>query len=164
MALDITIGGASSDSYGTLAAYQAYGALQGWTLGATDAADEISLRRSVQVIDRDNSFVGNAQYQAQALAWPRVTSVYVDGWPINIDTIPQDIINAQFEMAYLIQNGADPFATVTATVSRTKAKAGPVETETEYLGGLSTPRYKALDGLLAPYITSGAGQRAVVRG
>lgn len=164
MALDTTIGGASADSYGTLAAYQAYGAARGWALGATDAADEINLRRAVQAIDRQYSFVGYAQYQTQALDWPRVTTVYVDGWPIDPDSIPQDVVYAQFELAYLLQGGLDPFATVTGVVSASRKKVGPIETETEYTGGLSTPRLVAVEGLLAPYLVAGRGQARMMRG
>lgn len=164
MALDVTTGGPSSDSFGTLAAYQAYGAARGWTLGATDAADEINLRRAVQYLDRSYSFVGMRQYQTQALAWPRLVDDLVKDWPIDPDTIPQDVIYAQFELAYLIQGGLDPFATVTGVVSASRKKVGPIETETEYTGGLTTPRLVAVEGLLAPYLIAGRGQARMMRG
>ncbi|WP_212525855.1 DnaT-like ssDNA-binding protein [Actibacterium sp. MT2.3-13A] len=163
MALVTTIGGASSDSYGTLADYQAYAASMGWTLSGVDATDEQNLRRATQVLDRGFSFIGYRQYQTQALAWPRIVSDLVKDWPVDADTIPQDIIDAQFEVAYLIQGGLDAFATITATVSRTRVKAGPVESETEYTGGKATPRLVAVEGLLGPYLKAGRGQIALVR-
>lgn len=164
MTLTTTIGGATSDSYASLAEYQAYASAMGWTLSGTDAADEVNLRRAAQYLDRKYTFVGIRQYQTQALAWPRIVSVLVEDWPINPDTIPQAIKDAQCEVAYLLQGGLDPFATVTATVGRKRVKAGPVETETEYQGGLSTPRLVAIEGLLAPYIMGGQGQQRMVRG
>lgn len=163
MALVTTIGGASSDSYGTLAAYQTYAANMGWTLSGVDATDEQNLRRAAQALDRNFTFIGTRQYQTQALAWPRVVTDLVKDWPIDTDTIPQDIIDAQFELAYLIQGGVDPFETITATVARTRVKAGPVESETEYTGGKATPRLVAVEGLLRPYLKAGRGQIALVR-
>ena len=163
MALTTTIGGASSDSYATLAAYQAYGATMGWTMGATDAADEINLRRAAVYLDRNYSFVGIRQYQTQALAWPRLVGGLVNDWPVDPDTIPQAIKDAQMELAYLIQGGLDPFATITGSVGRKKVKAGPVETETEYLGGLAKPRLVAVEGLLGPFLAAGQGQQRLSR-
>ena len=160
MALDVTVGGASSDSYGTQAAFQAY------VVANIDAAysgvvatNEVNLRRATQYLDRKYRFVGYQQYETQALAWPRLTSALVDGWSIDPDTVPQDIIDAQFELAYTIEvDGIDPFATLTTgAVTRTMSKAGPVSTETEYDAGRSTPRIVAVDGLLAPYVTSAPG-------
>lgn len=159
MALDTTIGGASADSYGTLSAYQAYGAGRGWTLGANDAADEVNLRRAVDYIDRRHSFIGQRQYETQARAWPRLVNVLVKDWPIDPDTVPADIIEAQFEVAYLLQGGLDPFATITS--SRKRATVGPITVETVPTG---TPRVVAVSGLLAPYLTAGVGQVALSRG
>ena len=159
MALDTTIGGASADSYGTLAAYQAYGASMGWTLSGTDAGDEINLRRAAQYLDRMNDFIGQKQYQYQALAWPRLVNGLVDDWPINPDTVPTDIIHAQFEAAYLLQGGLDPFATITS--SRKRATVGPITVETVPTG---KPRLVAVTGLLSKYVVAGQGQAALSRG
>lgn len=163
MALDTTNGGASADSYGTLADYQSYGADMGWTMGASDTADEQNLRRAALVIDRLYAFKGYPAAETQALQWPRDDVGYVKGYYVESTDIPQDIIDAQFELAYLIQGGLDPFATVTATVASTRSKAGPVETETTYQGGKSTPRLVAAEGLLGPYLHHGRNQVSLVR-
>lgn len=160
MALDTTIGGASSDSYATLAEYQAYGAAMGWTLSGDDSTDEQHLRRAALYIDRNYSFPGYQQYQTQALAWPRITSLYVDGWPVDPDIIPQDIKDAQCELAYLIKGGLDPFATLEGVIK--SAGAGPARVE--FLGGSGRPRLVAVEGLLGPYLISGQGQTRLVRG
>lgn len=159
MALDTTIGGASADSYGTLAAYQAYAASMGWTLSGTDATDEANLRRAAQYLDRKHRFVGQQQYEDQALAWPRLVNVLVKDWPIDPDTVPVEIVEAQFEVAYLLQGGLDPFATITS--SRKRATVGPITVETVPTG---TPRLVAVSGLLGPYLTAGVGQVALSRG
>jgi hypothetical protein len=166
MALDTTIGGASSDSYDTLEAYVAY------VVANIDAAfaggDEVSLRRAAQYLDRRFQFFGYKQYETQARAWPRITGQIVDGWPIDADTIPQAIKHSQFEAAYAFEvEGLDPLAALTTgTVKRTRSKAGPVETETEYEMGRSTPRLVAIEGLLRGYVMGGVGgaQVRLVRG
>ena len=164
MALDTTIGGAASDSYGTLAEYQAYGAAMGWTLSGVDATDEQYMRRATLYIDREYNFVGMRQYQTQALEFPRLYGGLVNDWPLDPDTIPTDIKNAEFELAFLIQGGLDPFATVEGVIAAERVKAGPVESDIEYQGGYSTPRLVAIEGLLGPYLTAGRGQLALARG
>ena len=166
MALDVTIGGTSADSFITLSEMRAYWLARNVDLSAVaDAGLEANLRRAAQWITQSYNFVGLRQYQYQTLAWPRLTPHLVEGWPINPDTIPQDIKDAQAELAYLIYGGADPFATVNGgAVVRQKSKAGPVEAETEYTNVRETPRFVAIEGLLARYTVFGGSQVKMVRG
>lgn len=162
MAIDATIGGLASDSYGTLAQYTAQAALYGWALAGTDAENEINLRRAAASLDRQHSFIGRSQYQFQALEWPRVDCGYIDGWPINPDSIPQDIIAAQFELAYLIQGGLDPFATIASFKTSETITVGPITIGEQSLPS-GKPRLVAIEGLLRDYIKAGAGQIALRR-
>lgn len=164
MTLTTTVGGASSDSYITLAEWQTYWTNRGVDLTAHghDSSHEANLRQAADWIDRNYSFVGTSQYQTQSRAWPRITDKLVDGWPINVDTVPQAIKDAQAELAYLIHEGLTPWATVTAVVESERSKAGPVESETTYQGGKSTPRIVVLEGILRDYI-KGGGATAVYR-
>lgn len=165
MALDTTIGGTASDSYATLAEYQAYVAAQGLApLTGTDGAQEAELRRAAVVIDDTYSFIGMQQYQYQARAWPRLVRQLVDDWPIDPDTIPDAIKRAQMEMAYQIHGGADPFATYDGAVKRKREKVDVIEEETEYTGGKGRPMFTGVERILRDYITSGAGQVRAVRG
>ena len=169
MALDTTVGGASADSYVTLAEYEAYVVANidlNFNGHGHDTTHELNLRRAKQWLDRKRNWVGIAQYQTQTGAWPRITDELVDGWPINVDEIPQDIKDAQCELAYQFeQNSVDPFATVSNGATKiTKSKAGPVETETEYATYRETPRIVAVEGLIAPYLKAGAGQVHMGRG
>jgi hypothetical protein len=163
MALDTTIGGTASDSYGTLAAYTAYALVMGFTLAATYDLNEINLRKGATYLDRKYSFIGMQQYQYQALSWPRLVNDLVDDWPINPDTIPIDIIHAQFEVAYILQGGLDPFATIETNVTSDTIKVGPITLEAETLP-TSTPRIVAVEGLLRGYIRGGVGMANMVRG
>ncbi len=163
MTLTTTIGGALSDSYATLAEYTARAAAMGWTLAA-DPANEVNLRKAALSIDISNSFSGLTVSPDQARQWPRVIVDSVGGWPVSSLTIPQAIKDAQMEMAYLIQGGATPLETDEGAVASTRAKAGPVEVETSYIGGKRRASYPSVSRLLAPYLSSGAGQINLVRG
>lgn len=168
MALVTTVGGASSDSYVTAAEWETYVAanITQTTLGGHghEASHEMNLRRAAQWLSQLN-WVGYKQYETQALAWPRITSKLVDGWSIDIDAIPQAVKDAQCELAYLMHEGADPWATVSGgTVRRKRSKAGPVETETEYADVFTSPRYVGVMAMLKPYLRAGIGQVRALRG
>jgi len=160
MTLTVTVGGASSDSYITLAEWETYATNAGWTTAGTDVVKEVYLRDAAKYIDRHYKWTGTSQYQTQARAWPRLTSIYVDGWSVDADTIPQDIKDAQAEIAWLVHEGLNPTATVTSGAVKSKSvAAGPVSSTTEYVGGgRETPRIVAVEGLLAPYISVGGSQ------
>ena len=172
MALDTTIGGTSSDSYGTLADYEAYVVANidpNFNGHGHDSTHEMHLRRAAQYLDRNYNWIGQQQYQFQARDWPRLTLQLVDGWPIDPDTIPTAIIHAQFEVAYALETaGINPFATLTeGSVKRTRAKAGPVESETEYQSARTLPRIVAIEGLVKSYAIGGpigGGQIRMGRG
>lgn len=157
MALTTTIGGATSDSYASAAEYTARAAGMGWTLGATQETD---MRRAAVTLDSLWLYraLGYRQYQTQAREFPRLTADLVNGWPLAIDTIPQAVKDAQMELAYLIQGGADPWATIAGTVVSERVKAGPVESETTYAGGATRPSYTGVLSLVQPYLGAGAGQ------
>ncbi len=165
MALDVTIGGASADSYGTLAEYEAYVVANiklNFNGHGHDDDHEMHLRRAAQILDREWVYHGKRQYQLQARQWPRVTTQYVDGWPILIDTIPDRVKHAQFEIAYQLETDEiDPLKTVSGGAVKV-AQAGSVMTE--FATFLETPRIVAVEGLLAPLIVAGGGQVRLGRG
>lgn len=164
MALDTSIGGTGSDSYATLADLSAYATAMGWTLTATDTVKETALRRAAVALDASYGWIGTRTYQFQERAWPRIWYGLIEGWPVKSDTIPEPVRNAQIELAYVILTGADPLASYDGAVASKRVKTGPVEAETVYAGGKGRTRYTAVDRIIAPYTTSGAGQVRAVRG
>jgi hypothetical protein len=165
MALDTTIGGAAADSYATLAEYEDRAAAMGWTLADTNAANEINLRRAAIALDVSYAFRGTKNTAGQAREWPRFSdmgygsTVYFDPYPIRSTEVPQRIKDAQMEMAYLIQGGADPLATYTGGIKRQRVDV----IEVEYAGAQGRPRYDAVDRLLSGYVTAAPGQSVMVR-
>lgn len=174
MALDTTLSGENSDSYVTLAEYQARADALGWTLHGSDAREEEDLRNAAIALDISYTWRGIIVAEFQARAWPRYTTNHsgygysslgvLRDYPIRSDRIPREIKEAQMEMAFLIQNGATPLATVDGVVKRKREKLDVLEEETEYFGGQGIPRYPSVDRLLRRYIVGGPGQAAMVRG
>lgn len=161
MSLDATIGGGASDTYLTLAEWQAYLAARGITPTGDDAAQEVSLRKAAQAMDVSYSFVGYRSTYGQAREWPRSYNGMVDGYYIGTDEIPQRVKDAQSELAYMIHTGSDPLANFTGGVKREKVDV----LEVEYTdGGPQRERYTAVERLLRPFLAFGAGQVAVTRG
>lgn len=87
MALDVTVGGASSDSYATVAEADAYLAARpgfdatAWT-ALDDADKELRLQLAAQVLDTKLKFRGVRACKTQALAWPRL----FPGDPLYVET------------------------------------------------------------------------------
>jgi len=169
MALDVTIGGTSSDSYGTLADFATYATNMGWTLTGDDAAKEADLRRATLYLDRNYNWRGLKATDAAARQWPRIMSELVDGYSVPSDAIPQAIIYAQFELAYISNGGTDLFATVEiGAVSESKVKVDVIEESFKYSDPRRHPLFTSISGLIEPYhkgsrISGGFGSIDMVR-
>lgn len=102
MALDATAGGASADSYATVAEGTSYHAahLYGsdWD-GATLDTQERALKMATRLLDERVTWNGQKETEAQALRWPRVDVADLDGYAINSGVVPQEIKNATIEFA-----------------------------------------------------------------
>lgn len=156
MALDTTIGGAAADSYGTHADYVTYTGDLGFVLTGTMTTQEEDLRRATMYLDRQYQAIGNKAVVTQALQWPRIdTGPDPDGYTIANNIIPIPWISAQFEIAYVFDQGTDLFAfTSGAAVKKETVKAGPASSATEYFdNSLAEARLIAVEGLLRGYIT-----------
>lgn len=166
MAIVTTVGDATANSYITVAEYEAFWTERNVNLAHSNATKEAELVKAADYINREYAFVGERQYRYQGMAWPRLTGVIlVKDWPIDPNTVPQDIKDAQAELAYIINQGTNVFATVEGGAKvREKNKAGPVETEVEYTNFRETPRFVAIEGLLSPYTVYGGAQFKMVRG
>lgn len=163
MSLVTTIAATDADSYATLAEYQSRAGAMGWTLSGMDATDEDNLRRAAVILDASYEWIGLKQYQFQALDWPRLVNVTVDDWPIDPDTVPGAIKDAQMELAFALQGGSDPTAAIVAPVKLERKKAGPLEKWTEYGGVKGNPRLPIVDRLVRDYVRAGAGQMRLAR-
>ncbi len=129
-----------------------------WT-GDTSGQKEAALIRASAAIDAQyrSQFPGyKRNARSQAMEWPRIGAVDVNGYVIAIDAIPQEIINAVYEAALreLVEPGA-MLPDVEAGGNAKRIKAGSVEIEKFTTGATSKAEFSLIDGILQPIIGGG---------
>ena len=157
---------ANANSFITVAEWEAYLSLYGKTATGDTTAKETNLIKAQRAISTRYSFNGTPVEQGQATCLPREWTKKIKGFTVANNVVPQDFKDAQAELAFDIQEGADPFANATegakGPVTGERSKAGPVETETQYGSGgapfnpRSMSNYTAVNDLLRPYLAAGA--------
>ena len=124
MALIVETGAivANSNSYISTTNFETYATARSYTL--VSGAETLL----VQAMDwlESQVFKGVQFTRDQSLVWPRI-GVYVDGYLVNSTEIPQELINAQCEVAMAIDAGYGPLADIARAVAR--EKVGPLEVE-----------------------------------
>ena len=137
-------------SYGTEQGLVDYADARGVTLSG-DPAELLTLA---------HDYIEAQSYKGRAVSpaarWPR-SGVYLDGFLLPSDTVPDQIVNAEYEAAIAIDTGSDPAGTITSGVKR--EKAGPVEIEYQD-GSSSISINRKLDSLLRPFLAWGAAGSA----
>lgn len=106
MALVITPGSATAESYATVAEFDAYWASRlpaiTWIATATEAQKEAALRAAARFLDAAPDWTGEAVDDVQALAWPRSGMLTRNGFDIATSgaaSITSPLKNAQCELA-----------------------------------------------------------------
>ncbi len=129
-------GKTNSNSYVTEAELTTYATDRGITLNAADdAAKAILLIQAMDYIESLN-FIGDKYSEAQALQWPR-SGAFIDGYSVDVDSIPTLLKQAQMENAIGIDGGVNPLA----NVSRETIKEKVGDIEVEYAAGALSQTY-----------------------
>lgn len=108
--IDATVGGATANSYGTLAEGNSY--FEGrtncaeWT-DATDTVKKAALITATWKLDAE-SYSGYRATSTQALRWPRIGAKDDEGFYIVSTLIPAWLKIAQFELALWLLQNEDP--------------------------------------------------------
>jgi hypothetical protein len=175
MTLVTTPGDPNADSYAALTDASAYFTARGesaWT--GSDASLESALRHGTTYLDNQyrDRWVGIGTNQTQSLAWPRVDGLRgyyrgftqqlldLNGWPIPINTVPQQIIKATCEAALLYLTGVvlEPRLVRGGAIKSLKTQVDVISKETVYMDGApSIDRYVVIEGLLRGLVTSFPG-------
>jgi hypothetical protein len=117
MALDVTAGGANSNSYATVAEVGTYidehfvpETVKAKWQAATQAQKEASLIRATQLLDRHVRWVGEISTDTQALSWPRAFAFDRYDRSIESTVIPGFLKEFQIETALWVldQSGVAP--------------------------------------------------------
>ena len=132
--------------------------------GATTATKEQALRLATQYLDvRYNGlWKGYRSNETQALDWPRAYVEDSDGYYYDSDEMPLRVKDATAELALRVVEGDTLLDDITkpGTIKRKRVKAGPVETETEYVGGYNqVKKYPLIDGIVRPLTGVGVLER-----
>ncbi len=139
----------NANSYVSTTDFTAYATARGVTL--TSGAETLL----VQAMDyiESLSYIGMKSTATQPLQWPR-TNVYIDGYLFADDDIPQELINAQMQVAMAIDVGNGPLVTVARSTKRERVG----ELEVEYMAGASsTPIVRSINAMLWKILANGFG-------
>jgi hypothetical protein len=137
-----------ANSYGTEAGLTTYASARGITIPTADR--EQYLIQAMDIIEYVD-FGGIKYTKAQPLQFPR-EGLVIDGYEIDVDEIPNDLIESQYEAAIAVYQGNSPLAVRERLVKR--VQVGSISKEyadggTEY----ATPN--ALYNKLAKLLGSG---------
>lgn len=128
--IDATPGGSAANSYCTLAEANTYHdsrlANSAWT-SASSANQTVALVMAARVLDAMYDWVSWRTTTTQALEWPR-TGVLAKNELVNIGdmVIPQELKNAQAELAFQLLSGDRTLDSDIETQGITGLSAGPV--------------------------------------
>lgn len=165
MALDVTVSGASAESYVSVADAEAY-------LTSRNVADsafksksvpekEAALRKATAYIDSYYKFKGTKATDAAALQWPRY-NVWAFSYYVAQDSIPQRIKHACIELALKsIATALTPDIEPQKIIGET---IGPITTQySDNQRGNGRVQFDLVDQLLEPLLSAGQGSVPVVR-
>lgn len=155
---------ANAESYVSVSDCAAYAMARGLTFPATpEDKAEAALCRATSYIDNTyrTRFPGQRKkFRLQALEWPRVGVVDMNGFPVMSDEIPTEIVRATCEAAVReLSAPGSLLPDVTPGKIKKRAKVGDIEVEYAVgAGGVASqqPISPIIDGILAALI--GIGQ------
>nr|WP_315249310.1 DnaT-like ssDNA-binding protein [uncultured Duganella sp.] len=154
----------NAESYASVAAADVRCAALGVTDWAprTELEKEVALRRATQFMlaNYRQRWAGRRAHQAQALDWPRY-GVCVDGFPVRSDVVPAEVVNACIDLAVRSARGEELMPDLDRTISR--ETVGPITTVYES-GASESPRFRAVDRMLEPYLCGSTLSGRLVRG
>jgi len=146
-------GKANSNSYVSETDLGTYATDRGFTLAAsTDPLKADLLIRAMDYLELQ-PFMGVKYTDAQALQWPRY-GVTIDHYYVDVDAIPQLLIDSLCELAIGIDGGDSPLDNVSRETK--KEKVGDIEVE--YMDGTYSQTYlKASEMKLNKLLKAGSG-------
>lgn len=129
----VTVDGNTITIYGDLAGAKAYCAGiigpsgDAWR-ALLDNEKSRSLVSARYYLDRQ-AWQGSRTDPAQALDWPREDVVYADSTPVPSDSVPVEVIDAEYELAVMLVADASTYTAADSGTNTKMLKAGPLEIE-----------------------------------
>lgn len=123
-----------------------------WALLTNDAKEQAIVRATDYLTVYSQRWKGVRTDADQPLDWPRA-GVVANGYDVDSDTVPDAVANA---CALLALKGSTADLAPDLGAQKQSVKVGPIETS-YFAGTRQTPKFQAVDNMLAPYLGAGAG-------
>jgi len=169
MTLIVEIGASNTESYATVAEADLYFSNRGEATWAalTEAKKEQNLRKATDYMEQTYRlrWLGYRHSETQALSWPRDEVKRADAGYLNNfsyypnDEVPTEVKNACAELALKAASG-ELLPDLTQGLVMEKVDVLQIEYD-KY--SPQSPRYTAIDRLLAPFLSGSSVSRTVVR-
>ena len=144
----------NANSYGDVAGLTAYAAARGVTIVGDP---EVLLIKSMDVIEGE-SFRGYKSNSEQALSFPRY-GITIDGVVFDSDEIPKQLVEGQYELCIIIDEGNDPLNNTNRVKS--SVSVGPISVT--YKDGSDEVLTYRYTNKLKDLLTSGGGEIRRIR-
>lgn len=150
---------AGANTYVNVADAKAYASNRGVDLGVDNDAVAVMLYKAMDyLVQYADDWKGSIVETTQPLAWPRQDVILAGpggDYYFGSDDIPQNLIDAQVQLAMAVHAGVDLMPTGIPGLSIIKEKIGPIETEyatPKEMGAVSWTSLSlpVVDALLAP--------------
>lgn len=147
----------NANSYVTVAELDSFASLRGYTLPTTETDKEVLLIKGTDYTESFRArYQGYKTYPDQSIQFPR-NQVYIDGYPVANNTIPQDLKNAQMQAAIETSlSGGDIQPNTGKNIKKEKVDVIEVEYQ-DNNGALYAPTYPKVDTYLEPLLKVGGG-------
>ena len=167
MAIDTTLGGATTEGYVDANAVIAYALKHVDRYNAIRTANaeqviEPAIRRATAWVDglgmdpaneKSHVWPGNRKTGSQRREWPRANATYVDGTPLDSDTVPPAILDSTCEAAcYDITNPNTLHGSIILSEVTKSSKTGPLSEST--MGAKTIEEARACLTLVKDYLAS----------
>jgi hypothetical protein len=149
----------AANSYVSVSDTRTFATARGVTLPATDVAVEVLLTKALDYIEALRfEFQGRKVIATQALQWPRM-GVFIDGFPIADDEIPEVLPKAQAQLACDCVSLGDLVTTGDGRVVTEECVEDAVDiTYADHGDSNPQPQLTAARALLAPLLRGGAAR------
>lgn len=155
-------GKTNSDTYVSLADARTRATILGVSISGTDATAELQLQQATIYVDTvyRHNFQGLKLTSTQALQFPR-SPVVLDGWTLDNDDIPQELIDAQIYAAAQLEAGESFYSNNDGRSVKLEEVVGAVKQEYFNTGKTGTQvRFTDVEQRIQPLLDGNGGQYA----
>lgn len=128
----------------------------------SDDDKKVLLNKAAKIVDAMHVWEGRRIQSTQALQWPRYNFWYPDGQSVPSNSVPKEILNACYEMAYAENQGTNvqPVNDQQGLLRAERVKVDVIEESKEYFEGSSydRPQVTAVKDALKPLLGNSAGR------